>query len=480
MFRKKKFWIVFTALAVVLGSAFAYFRFTRPENQEAETAPLQTAVVRQGDILVSASAAGTLIPAAQVDVSFKSGGLLTGIYVSVGDEVEKGQLLAQLDAQSALIQFGQAERTLLELTSPAAIALAKQNVAQAQQDVDSAIATLKYLISPTVYYWEGKVAEAQEALVTAQAEAEGSSSEDAQQAVEDAERLLNTAEASLKSAWYAYEETYLPEYFTYEECTGLGSKRTCVSYISGPSKASIEDARYGLELAEIRLVEAEYLLEALIEGEIPEGATGSGIAELEQAQFNYQIAQTNLDSTQLIAPISGIVTAVNGQVGEMVGSSVIVSIADLSQPLLQIYLDETDFVKIDLDYEVEVIFDIYPDDIFRGHVIRVDPQMVSFEGVPAVSGLVELDDSSAIQDKRLLVGSNASVEVIAGRAEGVLLVPVEALREITAGEYAVFVMEGDEPQLRLVEVGLIDITYAEIISGLELGDEVTTGIVETD
>jgi hypothetical protein len=164
----------------------------------------------------------------------------------------------------------------------------------------------------------------------------------------------------------------------------------------------------------------------------------------------------------------------------MVGSSVIVTIADLSQPLLQIYLDETDFDKIDLDYEVEVIFDIYPDDIFMGHVIRVDPQLVSFEGVPAVSGLVELDDRSAIQDKRLLVGSNASVEVIAGRAECVLLVPVEALREISSGEYAVFVMEGDEPQLRLVEVGLIDITYAEIISGLELGDEVTTGIVETE
>jgi hypothetical protein len=62
-----------------------------------------------------------------------------------------------LDAQSARIQFEQAERTLLELTSPAATALAKQNIAQAQQDVDSAIAILKYLISPTVYYWEGEV-----------------------------------------------------------------------------------------------------------------------------------------------------------------------------------------------------------------------------------------------------------------------------------------------------------------------------------
>ena len=43
----------------------------------------------------------------------------------------------------------------------------------------------------------------------------------------------------------------------------------------------------------------------------------------------------------------------------------------------------------------------------------------------------------------------------------------------------IFVMDNGEPQLRMVEVGLMDFTYAEILSGLELGDVVTTGIVET-
>ena len=36
------------------------------------------------------------------------------------------------------------------------------------------------------------------------------------------------------------------------------------------------------------------------------------------------------------------------------------------------------------------------------------------------------------------------------------------------------------PILRVVDVGLQDITYAEIISGLNAGDVVTTGIVETN
>jgi len=480
MFKQKKTWYIIAAVLVVAVSAFVVISLTQSDNQEDEITPLQTATVRQGDIIVSASGAGTLIPAAEVEISFRSGGLLTSIEVSVGEVVEKGQLLAQLDDTSERIQYEQAERNLLELTSPAAMAEAKQAVAQAQDELDDTRNLLKYYISPLVVYWEEKVEEAQAALATAQTEDQNSSTDETQKAVEDAERLLSTAERSLGSAWYKYEETYLAATFTVEECERQGRKMVCEEYISAPSQATIDDARFGYEVAKLEIVEAEYLLEALTTGEIPEGATGDGIATLEQARLNFQTAQNSLEDTRLYAPFDGTIMAINGQEGEMVGSSAVITIADLSQALLQIYLDETDFDKIDLDYEVEVIFDIYPDDVFIGHVTQVDPQLVTVEGVNAVSALVVLDASPAFQTKKLLIGANASVEVIAGRAEGVLLVPVEALREVPPDKYAVFVMEEGEPQLRMVEVGLIDITYAEITSGLELGDVVSTGIVETE
>jgi multidrug efflux pump subunit AcrA (membrane-fusion protein) len=76
-------------------------------------------------------------------------------------------------------------------------------------------------------------------------------------------------------------------------------------------------------------------------------------------------------------------------------------------------------------------------------------------------------------------GSAASVNVIGGRTENAVLVPLEALREFGDGQYAVFVMENDKPRLRVVEVGLKDLTKAEIISGLNVGDVVTTGLVKT-
>ncbi|MBK8986148.1 MAG: hypothetical protein IPM39_08705 [Chloroflexi bacterium] len=149
----------------------------------------------------------------------------------------------------------------------------------------------------------------------------------------------------------------------------------------------------------------------------------------------------------------------------------------MSQPLLEVYLDETDLAMVGLNYEVDVVFNALPDETFTGRVILVDPQLTNTSGVTAVRALVQLD--SFAKPQTLPVGMNATVEVISGRAEGALLVPVEAVRELSVGDYAVFVMENGEPKLRLVEVGIMDFTYAEIISGVAAGEEVTTGIVQT-
>ena len=57
-----------------------------------------------------------------------------------------------------------------------------------------------------------------------------------------------------------------------------------------------------------------------------------------------------------------------------------------------------------------------------------------------------------------------------------MLVPLQALRELSPGQYAVFVALPDgELEMRLVEVGLKDFVNAEILSGLEPGEVVSTG-----
>jgi multidrug efflux pump subunit AcrA (membrane-fusion protein) len=166
---------------------------------------------------------------------------------------------------------------------------------------------------------------------------------------------------------------------------------------------------------------------------------------------------------------------VNADPGDEV-SGAFITLADLSVAKLEISLDETDADKVAVGLPVEAIFDTYPDKTYTGQVIQVNPSLSTEFGIGTVEALVQLDGDSF---EGLLLGMNASVDVISGRAKDVALIPVEALRELEPGKYAVFVMETGQPRLRTVEVGLMDLTFAEITSGLEVGEVVTTGVVET-
>ncbi len=153
--------------------------------------------------------------------------------------------------------------------------------------------------------------------------------------------------------------------------------------------------------------------------------------------------------------------------------------SEITAHTLEVYFDESDWGKIRVGYEVEVIFDALPEKTFVGQVVHVDPALANEQNTVVVRGLIELDISTTGWND-LPFNSAASVDVIGGRAENVVTVPVEALREISDGEYAVFVLENGELEMRMVEVGLQDLLYAEIVSGLEVGDVVTTGQVETE
>ena len=125
-------------------------------------------------------------------------------------------------------------------------------------------------------------------------------------------------------------------------------------------------------------------------------------------------------------------------------------------------------------------FDALPDQTFKGTVTQVDPALSTSNGYTVLHGTLEIQ-ADLLEGKTLIEGMSATVEIIGGNVENALLVPVEALRELGDDEYAVFLLDASgEPKLTPVEVGLMDYTYAEVLSGLDEGDVITTGIVETE
>jgi len=292
---------------------------------------------------------------------------------------------------------------------------------------------------------------------------------------------MATAEKTLQQAQSAYDGvSWRPDAALSSQALELWSATAAYD----KAKANYDIAVAGAsqeELASARanVAQAQSNLDSLRRGGTSQEVETAQL-NVEQARLNLESAQLALDETILTAPVSGTVTVVAASAREMVGTSAMVTMADLSNPLVEFYLDETDLELIAVGYEVEVTFDALPDIVFSGHVVRVDPVLVEMEGAPAIQAVARLepDEQSGVLGT-LPMGLNATVEVIAGSAENVLLVPVEALRELSPGEYAVFVMVDGKPQMRQVEVGLMDYSYAEIISGLEQGEQVSTGTVET-
>jgi len=487
---------IVAGVILLAGLIGGYFVYTRVASQDSKSAAresqLQTAQATVGDLVLYANGTGTIMPAVESSPGFNASGQVSAIYVEVGDRVEAGQVLAQLDDTEAKIELAEAQEAMNKLTSAAAIATARQTLAEAQSDFALAKETLEFLISPEVLYWEVRIPQREQVLAEAQTAYEANPSDAAKQKVTEAEKSLKFAQDSLTYFRQVYNDEYIQANFTqYNTMTFRGRTRSelikiedeetgeMINLVYPPTEGEIGMARADYELVKASIAEAQTYLDVLNGAEIPQGATGANLVTYIQTKHALETAEYNLNATKLIAPIGGIVSALDINVGDLAEGSSAVTISNLDQPyLLDAFLDAEDWGQVRVGYEIEVSFDIIPDQIFTGTVTGIYPTLDTTSSNSALVHITaQLNETIPYE---LPGGSAASVDVIGGRAENVVLVPVEALHDIGAGQYTLFVMENGKLRLRLVQVGLQDLTKAEIISGLNAGDIVTTGVIETN
>ena len=455
------------AVGLVAGTAFVTACNATPEPNAGEE-ELQTAVVRQGDLALFASGSGSLIPGREVELGFGAAGPVAELNVQTGDEVEAGDILAVAG-----------DREQLE----AALASSELSLLEAQEALDAIYEGADRTAAEAQLAFGNALDALEDAQRTWQNQQEGYRASST--TIKAAEAELVVAQDSMERAKDRYDSTAgssddpqkAQAYKDYAAAQQrYWSALANVNWYTGnptETQQSILDGE--LALAEAQLAEARAAFNMLTEGPDPSEIR---MAELrvDKAEADLSIALENLEESVIFAPFAGTIMEVGADVGDTVSGS-FVTLADLSLPQLEVFLDETDAANFSIGYEAEVIFDAQPDSVFTGRVIQVDPSLNSQGNISTVQGLVELDPGPF---DGLLVGMNAAVDIVGGRAENAVLVPVEALRELGPGEFAVFVLQDGEPRLRPVEVGIMDFTFAEIISGLEAGETVTTGIVETD
>lgn len=527
MFRKRRgLWFALVVVLVAAAAAgYYYYSQIYVSAQAPEEPEIRTTRVRRGDLIISATGAGTVIAAEEIELGFQTSGTLTEVSIQVGDKVRAGDVLARIDDVNARKALTSAELGVLKaqldldsasqdhvdlvegasvaelLDARAAVKAAEEKladlragssaaeIATAEADVSSAREAYKKLFSgpdaQELARAQASLEKAKNSLWSSQMsrDSKGDTRNKASGAYDQAQVSVLNAEISVRLAEMDLAE--LQEPATQAELQGararlLQAEEKLSDLKTGASEAEIASAEAQLAQAEERLADLEAGASEA-ESALSEGRVRQADLNLASAQATLEAAQQDLEDTTLFAPAHGTVIAVAAEVGERVGngSETLITLADLSQPLLEVFVDETDMDKIAVGYEVEVELDAIPDELFTGTVIQVDPALIRDSGVDVLRGIVSLGADSFSKPQDLPLGLNATVDIIGGRAENALLVPVEALRELDPGEYAVFVVEEGKPRMRLVEVGLMDLTYAEIRSGLEAGDTVSTGIVET-
>ncbi len=503
--RRRWPWVLLFLVAVGITAGWYYWSQYTAADEPSEPA-LQTSRVRVGDITITASGSGNLLPARELNLGFRSSGVLAEIAVQVGDHVAPGDLLARLEDADARAQVAQAEANLrlaelkrAELTGavdPVALAGAQATLASAQAD-------LSKLLAPAT---EAEVLAAQENLKSAQDALALLQAGPDPEKVEIAKANLTLAEINLRAAQAAYdriagrdnagatkEAAELWQATTnYEK-----AKAEYQEAVAGPTSDAIAAARakvaqsdaqlQGLRAdpdpeakaaSEAKIVQAQAQLEALLAGTSAEDLEAAELG-VTLAGYSLENAQRQLEETRLLAPMAGTVVALNADASEAAGTAPLVTLADLAAPLVRFWVEETDLISLAPGNPVEIVFEALPDLTFAGQVVRVDPALVTVDGTPAVQAWASVDLSSHAVN--LLSGMTAEIEIIAGQAQDALLVPVQSLREVAPGQYTVFVVGSDgELALRPVEIGLKDFANAEVLSGLEKGEVVSTGTVEVE
>jgi HlyD family secretion protein len=460
LFTKKWLWITILVVAVLgVGGYFVYNTYFKPAPTTTTEPAMQTAVASLGNLVVSASGTGQLIPASEMSLGFDQAGTLSELDVEVGDLVKKGDLLARLqtnDTQDS-INSSIADAQLSVVTAENAVKTLYDNADISRTTALNDIATYAQAVRDAQYQLEN---------YTMPLVLEGLG------AVEAVDKMKADLDAALE-AFDPYRY-YSPNNDTRKSLL-VDLNLAQSNYDAAVKRLNYE---YVLEVAQANLDKARRDYDKYKDGPAPDDLKEAE-AELASAQSKLALALDTQSVIDLVAPMDGTVMSIDNNVGEVLSSTPFINLADLQQPKLVVYIDETDLDKVALEHEADVTFDALSNQAFTGKVVAIDPSLETVSNVQVVTIYVLLDKESLSADVNLLAGLNASVDVISGRATNAVLVPIEAVRDLGDGSSAVFVIQNGQPFLRVVQVGLTDVTSAQIISGVQAGETVTTGIVQT-
>lgn len=202
-----------------------------------------------------------------------------------------------------------------------------------------------------------------------------------------------------------------------------------------------------------------------------EGAISQQMLDGVETQFN--VAKANYEAAkntvELTTPISGVVTAVNNNVGDLATPGVpLITVANISRMKIIFHAGEVDIPSLAVGQNIEIFSELRPDLILKGKISQLsnsaDVSSRSFE----VRALF-----NNTSDRWFKPGMFAKVKLQITSPKGSLVVNNSSI-VITGEEKGVYIIKNNKSFYQKVELGISDGNKTEVLSGLKTDDIIVT------
>jgi RND family efflux transporter MFP subunit len=416
--------------------------------------------VTRRDISATISATGSIKPmvGAEVKVGCRISGKVERLYANIGDRVENGQIIAEIEKQDLEAQIeekragltaAQAKLLQIEEQQPKEIAIKRAELATAE----AKLSALQH--------------QGPKEITIAQANVSSTRSSLWPTLNGDANLGSNGSSANMQDNTSVGVKLSVP-LFSRSSYSNIRKAKNELDL----SKTKYEDDSTNLEIAieqtrtSLELTETEYTNELKI-----------AQAQAGQAKATLDFALVQLSYAVIRSPISGIIASITTQEGENVAAGLsaptFVTIINLDRLQVDAFVNETDIGKVKVGQDVTCTVDAYPDEEFPGKVIAIYPKAVIQQSVVYYDVVIAINETKVL----LRPDMTASVTIYAEKRENVLTVPNKAIQREEGKRY-VYLLENNKIDQKEVKSGWRDSYYTEIVEGLKEGENVVIGDIE--
>jgi HlyD family secretion protein len=499
--------IVVIVVSVILAAVgFVLWHQSSPASGESGFDIVREAEAARNPLLLTVFATGSIEPETMASLSFNRTGTIQQILVDQGESIQEGEVLATLDSGELELAAQQAQDALkisqLTLDQYLNRKPGDAVLAAAQADIDAAEAQIAIA--------EANLAAAEAAVQLAESQKAQLFSGPTSGAVAAAEADIARARLQKKNAEETHnltmecEDVQTATGETQEVCPGLGpaeeqaraelenvtialeaAEKSLDDLLAGPRPADIQTADAAIASAEAEVLAAQGSVltaeanrsrakaayDQLLE---PPSESEKSLleAQVDSAQTILDLAELRLEQAMIISPISGKVANVLQNPGEQaVPGAPVMTVVDEDAFHIDVNVDEVDIDRIGVGQTADITLDALPDRTISGKILEIGPTSAGSSGVVTYLVTIGIDET---HDLVLRPGMSATAAIIVDEVDDVLVVPNWAIRwDRESGQALVNLKTaGQEIREVVVETGIQNDTYSEIISGLQEGDVV--------